>query len=421
MNALEPVCVRNQHHRQVFPSPIRWERAGVRTLDAFCMSDVQLLFLVLAIIYGWECASWFARGSSAFRTWFGKRWQLVKPGVLLGNQKGGFIFGNPLPPLGTILAVHEFPLALSPKGFCITQGVDSGLRLRGKRYSLWEKVTHVESKGKKVLLNEELFLKAESPVAAAKIVEILGELKEAKVGDREELIRKRLQKAVDTSRIEARWTEFKNQTPKLRRVTNLLFVHLFVLSPALISIFGFRRSWLVLLLAALALTTTISVLFYRAHKRLFPRLEDERFSHFIIILLSPATAIRARDALTRSLFSFHHPLALTKMFCSHEKFREQAEHLVRQSRFPAGTLRSLEKSTVGEIEGYWRKLQQTILEDFLLRNGLGPEQLIEPPTPTDEACVSYCPRCRSQFTSRDGVCNDCGGLKLQPLATTLLR
>jgi hypothetical protein len=382
------------------------------------MSEVQLLFFVLAIIYGWECASWFSRGSSIFRTWFGKRWQLVKPGVLLGNQKGGFVFGHPLPPLGTILAVHEFPLRLSPKGFCISQGVDSGLWIPVERYFFWDKVKHVESKGKKVFLNQDLFLKAESPVAAAKIAEILLELKEAKIGDREEMIRKHLQETMDTARIEAGWKEFKNQTPKLRLVTNLLFVHLFILSPALISTLGFPISWLALLLSALVLTSTISLLFYRAHKRLFPRLEDERFSHFIIILLSPATAIRAWDALSRPLFSFHHPLALTKIFCSPEKFREQAGHLMRQSRFPAGTLAAREESRVRETEGYWQKLQLTTFEDFLRRNGVDPEQLMDPPTPADETCLSYCPRCRSQFTSREGVCNDCGGLMLLPLQTT---
>jgi len=340
---------------------------------------------------------------------------------LLGNQNGGFVFGHPLPPLGALLAAKEFPLALSPKGFCIVRSMDSSQLILSERYSSWEKVRHVEANGKKVVLDGHCFLKAESPVSAARIVEILLDLKQGKAGEREELIRKRLQETIDETVIKERWTGFKEQTQKLVLATNILFVQLFMLSPAMIALFGFRRSWLPLLLAVLVLTSTVAALFHRAHKRFFPRLEDERFSHFIIILLSPATAIRARDALSRPLFSFYHPLALTKMFCSPETFREQAGHFVRQSRFPARADTSVEQSNWEEIEAYWRKLEQTTLEDFLLRNGLEPEQLIQPPNPTDETCLSYCPRCRSQFTSREGVCNDCGGLNLMPLANTISR
>src|SRR5207249_2715145 len=83
------------------------------------MSDLELLFLILALIYGWECACWLPRGSVAFRTWFGKRWRLVNPGMLLGNQNGGFVFAHPLPPLGTILAATQFPLSLSPEAVLV--------------------------------------------------------------------------------------------------------------------------------------------------------------------------------------------------------------------------------------------------------------------------------------------------------------
>ena len=77
------------------------------------MSDLELLFLVLVVIYGWECACWVRRGSVALRTWFGRRWRLAHPGELLGNQRGGFVFAPPLPPLGTVLTGNQYPLSLS--------------------------------------------------------------------------------------------------------------------------------------------------------------------------------------------------------------------------------------------------------------------------------------------------------------------
>jgi len=78
------------------------------------MTDTELLFIVLALVYGWECACWVRRGSVLFVIWFGARWRIRHPGTLLGNQQGGFVFAPPLPPLGTIFLGHQFPLSLSP-------------------------------------------------------------------------------------------------------------------------------------------------------------------------------------------------------------------------------------------------------------------------------------------------------------------
>src|SRR3989442_7532613 len=78
------------------------------------MSDLQLLFLVLALLYGWECACWINRGSVAFRSWCGRRWQAAHPGALLGNQRGGFLFSHPLTPFGTVFTGTQFPVSPSP-------------------------------------------------------------------------------------------------------------------------------------------------------------------------------------------------------------------------------------------------------------------------------------------------------------------
>ena len=55
------------------------------------MSDLQWLFLVLAALYGWECACWIRRGTVAFTTWLGRDWHEAHPGTLFVNQRGGFV------------------------------------------------------------------------------------------------------------------------------------------------------------------------------------------------------------------------------------------------------------------------------------------------------------------------------------------
>ena len=140
------------------------------------MSDLQLLFLVLTLLYLWECACWTSRGSVAFRSWLGRRWRVAHPGTLLGNQRGGFIFAHPFPPLGTVLMGTQFPLALSPESVLVTgASVARQLDQKGSGF-VWSEIQRAEARGRKVLVNGQLLLKVHSPLLASKVVQLLRSL-----------------------------------------------------------------------------------------------------------------------------------------------------------------------------------------------------------------------------------------------------
>src|SRR5262245_7679834 len=80
------------------------------------MSDLELLFLILALLYGWECLCWLPRHTVAFTTWLGRHWQMTSPSTWLGNPRGGFVPAQPLPPLGSFLSAAQFPVSISPEG-----------------------------------------------------------------------------------------------------------------------------------------------------------------------------------------------------------------------------------------------------------------------------------------------------------------
>ena len=71
------------------------------------MNDVQLLFVVVAALYVWECACWLRRGGVAFSSWLGRKWRALQPGSLIANQAGGFVLAWPLPPLGTLFVANQ--------------------------------------------------------------------------------------------------------------------------------------------------------------------------------------------------------------------------------------------------------------------------------------------------------------------------
>jgi len=391
-----------------------------RTVSVPLMSDLQLLFLVLALLYGWECACWINRGSVAFRSWWGRRWQAAHPGALLGNQRGGFVFAHPLPPLGTVFTGTQFPLSLSPVALlpCVATSVNPvGRPVQNGNCFAWSEIQSLEARGKKVLVNGEPLFKAPSPGFAAKMAQTLRQLREGTKTEREKLIRQTLNQGFDTSQIALQWQEFQTKASSLRFVTNALCIYLFILSPLIIWRFGFLRSWPFLLAALLALTFTTAMLFRRAHKKLFPDAEDERFTHFLIILLSPVTAIRACDVLSRPLLEAYHPLAVAKIFCPTKQFEAMARHYWRELRYPALPICPREDRVALETEGYSRTVLQDAAEHFLKRSGIDTDALINPPLPADDTCLSYCPRCLAQFTTREGICADCGGLVLAPLLT----
>lgn len=379
------------------------------------MSDLQLLFLVLVLFYGWECACWLRRGSVAIRTWLGRRWQMAQPGTLLGNQRGGFLFAAPLPPLGTLFTASQFPLSLSPDAVLVYVATTMNRDWRPTQSAVFlpfDALRDVWAKGKKVIARGELLWSAPTLSLARHMTETLKHLAALPMAQREKAIHEFLRAGLDTGKIEHRWREFRQLSGKLRVLGNVLFLYLFGLAPLLIWNLGLKLTWPGLLLGLFALTITTAVVFHRAHKRLYPPAEDERFTHTLTIALSPPNAVRACDALSRPLFETFHPLALAKVFLPADRFRQFARAVLLDIRHPALPVCPGNDPAVCATELFARSALWQAVEQLLKRNGIDPDELCRPPATADESCRAYCPRCGAQFTTADAKCADCGGLKL---------
>jgi hypothetical protein len=165
----------------------------------------------------------------------------------------------------------------------------------------------------------------------------------------------------------------------------------------------------------LAYTIPASILFRRAHKQLYPRAEDDRFTHFLLVLLSPVSAMRACDVLSRGLLENFHPLAVAKVFCGKEQFRTFARATLKEIRYPGRPLWPFTDPGAAETEQEWRLRVEGEVQKLLKQADIVPDELIQAPAAADENCRAYCPRCHAQFRTGTGVCDDCGGLPLIPL------
>ena len=379
------------------------------------MTDLQILFLVLAVLYLWECACWLNRGSVAFRTWFGRDFQIAQPGRLLGNQRGGFVFAYGLPPLGMLFTARQSPISLSPEAVLafVAPSVNPGSRPpQSQNFHLFDEINTVSADSRKLMINGHVFMRGASPGLTHQLARQLGQLKSLPPAKRGRAIQSMVQETLDTDQVEQRRDQFLALTRRLRFLANGLFVYLFVLAPFVAWKFGLLHTWISLVAGLLAFTTAIAVSFYRSHKQLFPAAEDERFTHFLILLLSPVTAVRAMDLLSRPLLETFHPLAVARVLCSKDAFRSFAALFLREAHYPALPLCTRPESAALQAENLSRSLLLTESETLLKKAGLNPAELLRPPAPSESACRSYCPRCLAQFTTNSGVCQDCGGVPL---------
>jgi hypothetical protein len=195
-------------------------------------------------------------------------------------------------------------------------------------------------------------------------------------------------------------------------LANFLFCFVFAYVPFVIWRVGLSSSWLPLLIGLFGLTIATAFIFRRAHRRLYPKAEDERFTHTLTIALSPTSAIRARDALLRPLMETFHPLVPAKLFLTEKDFRDFARRVLRDLKQPALPVQPREEAAVQATELYHRNALRIAIETFLKKAGLDVDALLGIPEPLDESCLAFCPRCEAQFTNPNGQCADCGGLAL---------
>lgn len=380
------------------------------------MSEVQLLFVVLAALYVWECACWVRRGSVTFTTWLGRGWQLHDPGTLVGNQRGGFVLAAPLPPLGTFLVANQLPLTLSPDGvlFFVSTNVNRGWRAAHTgRYLEFQELRVVRSEGRRLVLDGETVLNLSSPQLAQNLAELLRQLQARPRDERADAINEMIRARLDAEAVATRWGEVGPLLRPIRWLANSVFLLVFVVAPCLIWQLGFAMAWLGLLIALIALTGSTALFFCRAHRRLFPQLSDDRFTFTLTVALAPTTAMRAHDLLARYSCEIFHPLAVAKVFLGRSSFENFARRVLRDVRHPAQPVNPGGGTEMEAAELHGRTVLRAAVEDFLRSAGCDLKQLVDAPLPVDGSCRAYCPRCEAQFTAVDARCLDCGGLPVQ--------
>jgi len=374
------------------------------------MTEVQLLFLVLAGVYLLQCIGWAPLESEVFRIGWRFRTSLLPQGLGMRFGHHQVFFLNPFLPLSGAIVCEFFPsVGTSKEGTPAQSNLPRSDEVTGRRtirLSAQEKL-QVQSAGKEVRSAGHLLFTAHSEAYATFLATVLDHVRKRSPQDRDRAFEREFEKMFDTKKIALRLEEYRAHTTFLRTACVLLFVFLFFLAPVLIRLRGLERIWPILLAYLIWSLAWIGWSFLRAHRALYPGQKEGRWQQVMALALSPFSAIRANDVLLRDLFCDFHPVAVGYVLLPKEESRVLAERILRQSLFRM-------ESDATSSDSAMRR----ILQAFLAKIEMPPEELLRPPLRESENCLAYCPLCLAQFVLPEGECPDCGDVHLKKFPPT---
>lgn len=379
------------------------------------MSDGQTLLLVLALLYLSDCWLWVTKQSVAFVSHWCRQWRVASLSSPLSNGRGGLLFMNPLPPLGCVFLSHLSPISVSPNGICAfnLQALPSvGRPVQTGRSLAFTEITDAGFDGAYVLVNNQRFTKTATTKQARVLSELINRMI-ADPSDRERLVRAHIAGQFAAGEAAAVLQKANVVVKPIRRMCSILFLFLFVATPLLASFFGLLSIFIPVGVVMVVLAVQISIMFFQAHKKLYPHESQERIEDVVKMVLCPPVSIRATDLLTRHLLSEYSPVVVAGLL-SGSAAQEFVRAFILDLQHPLK--HEVSDEAAAEIITWAASEQLRHCLEHVNRTGnLKPEVFLAPQQPVGNS-ISYCPRCGCQFIVSSGLCPDCPGVGLHTFA-----
>lgn len=377
------------------------------------MADGYLLYLVLWLLYLWECARWVGRSAVVFeRPWL-RGWVARRGSRVFGSSSGGFVLGNPFPPGGVQFPTHPDPICLSPIGIVPFEfgAIGRGeYDRRSEPFIAFSEMNQVTYEGRAIVVNGKEVASCQSVMQAVKITHLIQNLVASPIDVREVLIRAHFNRTFDEGVLQKSVERFRRESRLLMSVCSLHFILLFVVLPILCNRWGLAFTFFPAVAVLIPCSIVTAVLSYRAQREMGEITVSERIQSAIIMSLYPLSAIRANDQLAWHVLADVHPIAglatLTKKPDGDSLLRE----LINDMRFPL-LARVDSEGARQVVEWYSSALLGTTSNFIRVRTSTIWESVFDPKIDAAPG-TSYCPRCLCQFGPAAEACPDCPGIPL---------
>ena len=350
------------------------------------MSELAQLYVLLALIYAFECAAFVPRRALGIARRFG-RWG-VRPAVAASAAwRRGFVFGEPWPPLSPALVTEPLPLVVGPDGLRVSPDAD---------VVAWEKVERVSADGTKLIVNGETTLLATRRAAQA-VAEVLDGLGAQPRAERERRLRRWLDARFDDGAIEKRLPPLERETLPARIAASVLWVSVFVGLPVLL--WTPLATWFLVVGAAAGVSwIAAAVLFEHAVRRKGSAVRDLRpdVSKRFAAVASPIATMRACDHLARELAGDLDPLAVAAPLVTAAELRAFGRARLVELKFRRPPDEDGPASADADRVWWQREILKRV-ERTLRDHDVDPGALLAEPARDGDDVVAWCPRCLAQY------------------------
>ena len=374
------------------------------------LSDTELIFLILAVIYLAECGCWL-RGTALCFTSGWRRHRLVEALLPLQHESGRLVFTS-LWPWARSFVCQAWPIPLDPHGLVVGSAGS-----QTEDWLTYDQVRSVVQREREVRVNGRLVAALTSEPHAEFVTARLQRICQAPAADRQRVIGLVLDETQDTEAVARRLALLQQTTASLRDTCTMFLVFAFVVGPVLYYLpwpvgtpavwmygVGFVALWLMLIFQ-----------YYAVRRAVCAEPRSSRLWHTCLLLLSPGSAMRTAETVSRNFLAPFHPLAAACVLCAPARLAEFAERTLRDLRHPLPDRRRSDASPAARAVTWFQQELLVRAERAVSAAGLDPAALlVEPPRSPDAR--SYCPRCATQYVFPEGVCATCHGLPLVPYA-----
>lgn len=376
------------------------------------MTERQQLLGILGLIYLSECIRWVRRGGVVFNR--APDLRIWRKSPLLNNSHGDLHIGWPLPPFGEFLVARGLPWSIDTEG--LVTATQASLHPDGAAPQAvlrlpWEECSRVTVDGERLLWNRKVLWLADTAAEAARLGAFLRTAAALPPTQREAWLDAAATALFDVATIRARWESIQSTLRPLRLAGSALWALMFLLLPLAVWQWGWTPPLWIGIPPLFLGSLWIARRLHQLHTQWFPTARDERFRIVLLAALSPVTAIRSAEVLSRPRFEEFHPAAAAMALLPRDASDAFCGQLWRELRHPRLPVPASDPDG-NRILARWHERLLGALRQAALAHGFHPDRWEAPPQKSDTSHARFCPRCHAQSTAAASTCRECGGIAL---------
>lgn len=373
------------------------------------MRDEEALLLILWAIYLIETWIWLPNNGLLFS--LTRRTAARVSGGYCGNASGSLQL-NHLIPYRQLVAIAQQPAFLFHASGLSTQTLQHWSKMpasvRAGQTVDYCDIKNVSREHTWIKLNGKRFANCQTEASAARHVEIVEKLISVPSAGRETIIREYYaQRFPDPESVLKRCREIETLTHAYRVTSSLFFVYAFVACPIGYYFYPSPNLLLFFLLSSVLFGWILSALFYRSHKKIFPKESHLRFQSMLKQAFCFPVAAGSGKDLSLHAFTNCDPLVLGKATLTEADFTRLAREVWLDLKYPV----RIKDPDTGNSS---IKLQRELTAEFLKNCALDLLGLEQPIGDLPTSTLCYCPRCHEQFSKTRETCSECPGVSTIP-------